>query len=79
MGQFEQLGERYTTTVGGVLTNRNKGFDDQVNLQRDRIEAFNTRLERRRGILERQFAAMESAIARLQTQSSSLGSIRQAG
>ncbi len=79
LGQFEQLADRYTTSVGGVLTNRNRGIDDQLKLQRDRVTAFTDRLNQRRGILERQFQAMESAIQKLQTQSSSLGSISRAG
>jgi flagellar hook-associated protein 2 len=79
MGQFEQLAERYTTTVNGVLTNRNRGLDDQMKLQRDRVTSFTNRLNQRRAILERQFQAMESAIQKLQTQSSSLSGISRAG
>jgi flagellar hook-associated protein 2 len=79
MGQFEQLAERYTTTVNGVLTNRNRGLDDQMKLQRDRVTSFTDRLNQRRAILERQFQAMESAIQKLQTQSSSLSGISRAG
>lgn len=79
MGQFEQLAERYTTTVNGVLTNRNRGLDSQIKLQRDRVVSFTDRLTQRRGIMERQFQAMESAIQKLQTQSSSLGNISRVG
>ncbi len=79
MGQFEQLAERYTTTVNGVLTNRNRGLDSQMKLQRDRVTSFTDRLNQRRAILERQFQAMESAIQKLQTQSSSLSGISRAG
>ncbi|CAG0955574.1 Flagellar hook-associated protein 2 [Phycisphaerales bacterium] len=75
MGQFEQLVDRYTDTVSGILTGRTKSVDDQIKIQRTRIDALTARLEQRRTILQRQFAAMESAIGKLQTQQAALGSI----
>lgn len=73
MGQLEQAAERYINSVNGVLTNRNKGYDSQIEIQNRRLTAMDVRLEGRRLILERQFAAMEKTIGRLQIQSSSLG------
>ena len=75
MGQFEQIIDRFVGSVSGTLTNRSKGIDNQIGIQNKRIEALTSRLDSRRGILERQFQAMESTIGKLQTQQSSLGSI----
>jgi flagellar hook-associated protein 2 len=75
MGQFEQAIDRYIGTVSGTLTSRSRGLDSQIAIQNRRIEALTSRLDTRRGILERQFQAMETTIGRLQTQQSSLGTI----
>ncbi|HLP83513.1 MAG TPA: flagellar filament capping protein FliD, partial [Phycisphaerales bacterium] len=75
MGQFEQTIDRYVGTVSGTLTSRSRGIDSQIAIQNRRIESLTARLDTRRGILERQFQAMETTIGRLQTQQSSLGSI----
>lgn len=75
MGQFEQAIDRYIGTVSGTLTSRTRGIDSQIAIQNRRIEALTSRLDTRRGILERQFQAMETTIGRLQTQQSSLGTI----
>lgn len=79
MGQFEEFVERYVDSVSGILTGRSKGLDDQIKLQQDRIAQMTAKLEQRRGILERQFQAMETAISKLQTQQSALGSISRIG
>lgn len=75
MGQFEQMLDRYLDATSGVLTGRTQGIDNQITLQRGRIESYNQRLAARRATLERQFLAMEKAIGQLQTQSTALGSI----
>jgi flagellar hook-associated protein 2 len=75
MTQLEQMADRYVNSVTGVLTSRNRGFDEQIAAQNSRIENFDTRLETRRLILERQFASMEKVIGKLQSQGASLGSI----
>jgi flagellar capping protein FliD len=75
MTQLEQLTERYVNAVSGVLTSKNRGYDEQIAVQNARITNFDTRLETRRLILERQFASMEKVIGKLQTQGASLGSI----
>lgn len=75
----EELAKGYVDSVSGVLATRSKGIDSQVDLQNKRIEAMTARLERRRTSLQRQFTTMESTIAKLQTQQSTLGSIQATG
>lgn len=78
-GLFEELGKKYLDSVDGVLTRKNKGFDAQISAQRSRITAMNARLDDRRLILERQFQAMENAIAQLQSQQGALGQLQTIG
>ncbi len=75
MGQFEELVNRFIDTTSGVLTGRTKGLDDQIALQRRRVEAFTSRLSQRQQVLQRQFLAMETAIGKLQTQQGALQSL----
>lgn len=72
---FRILGESLTSSVDGVLTRRDRALDAQITVQSKRIEAFDQALSRKRAKLERQFQAMEKAIASLKTQQNSLGSI----
>ncbi len=71
-GLLEELAKDYVDSIDGVLTVRKQSLDSQIELQEDRVDAFDIRLERRREILTRQFLAMEQTIALLQTQSQSL-------
>lgn len=73
--QVAQLAERLTSGVNGTLTRRGRTIDEQVRLSEGRIDSLDQRLAARRTILERQFLAMEQAIAQLQTQSSAIGRI----
>jgi flagellar hook-associated protein 2 len=68
-----------TNSIDGAFTRASSTFQGQIDRLNDRIEAFDARLERRRGVLERQFLAMEEALARLQNQQSSIGSIASIG
>lgn len=70
--QLENLAEGYVNSVTGVLTRRNQVVTDQITFQNKRIADFDIRLATRREILQRQFNAMEEAIARLQTQQSAI-------
>ncbi|MFZ4572768.1 MAG: flagellar filament capping protein FliD, partial [Phycisphaerales bacterium] len=79
VASMEELAKSYVDSVTGVLTTKSKGVDRQVELQNGRIEAMTARLDRRKATLQRQFLAMETTIARLQSQQSSLGSIQQSG
>ena len=77
--QIEEFANSYTSTLGGTLTLRNEALDSQIALQQDRIESFTDRLATREQILQREFIAMEQAIAQLQSQGSSLSQITSIG
>lgn len=79
LGVAEQIGQLLnglTNSVDGTLTTVNKNYDTRIRLQEDRISDFDKRLEVRRTILTKQFAAMESALASLQSQQSALSSFK---
>lgn len=76
---IENLADSYINSVTGTLTRRSQNVTDQITLQNSRIASFDARLATRRGILEHQFASMEEAIAKLQSQQSSLGQISMIG
>ncbi|MCA9278759.1 MAG: flagellar filament capping protein FliD [Phycisphaeraceae bacterium] len=78
-GLFEEMTVKYIDSIDGILTNKNKGYDTQIETQNSRIDSMNARLEIRRGILEAQFQAMESAIARLQGQQGALAQLGSLG
>lgn len=73
--KIEKLANDFTTTLGGLLTRRTQTIESQITLQQDRIEGIDAQLARKRQSLERQFQAMEQAIATLQGQSSALSSL----
>ncbi|MFG0284065.1 MAG: flagellar filament capping protein FliD [Phycisphaerales bacterium JB039] len=79
VAQLEEFAKSYINSIDGVLTVRNRTLDTQIELQEQRIQAFNVRLETRRLILQRQFVALERAIGQLQSQQASLGSIARVG
>jgi flagellar hook-associated protein 2 len=70
--QFEELADNYLDSVDGILTNKEKTYLDQIELQEKRIEQFNLQLDAKRIRLERQFLAMEEALASLSSQQSAL-------
>lgn len=74
-----RLADSFTNSVDGLLTRRKNTIDDQIRQQNDRIEQIDLRLGRKREQLERQFLAMERAIASLQSQQASLGSLSLGG
>ena len=76
---FEQFADAYTDSLTGVLTGRDSAFEDQIALQESRIEFIDARLDRKREVLQRQFLAMEQAIASFQTQGSALTQIQSLG
>ena len=75
VGQLEELARRYIDSVNGVLTLRTRSLDDQIALQNRRIEQFDIQLRAQRVKLERQFLAMEQAIASLQGMQGIIASI----
>jgi len=76
---IENLSDSYISSVNGLLTRRGDTITGQIEQQNQRIAAIDARLLNRRGVLERQFLAMEQAIGRLQGQQNSLGQITQIG
>lgn len=74
-----RLADSFTNSVDGLLTRRKNTIDDQIRQQNERIEQIDLRLGRKREQLERQFLAMERAIASLQSQQASLGSLSLGG
>lgn len=76
---FEQFADVYTDSISGILSGRDSAFDDQIALQESRIVFIDARLDRKREILQRQFLAMEQAIAGFQTQGSALSQISAIG
>lgn len=77
--QLEELIDDYTSTINGTLQNRSNAIDNQIELQRARIDSLQQTLDAKRSILERQFLAMEQAIAQFQTQGSALSQIQLIG
>lgn len=77
--QIEQFIDVYVNSINGVLTRKNESITDQIELQKKDIERINATLEIKRAKLTQQFAAMEQAIAQLQSQQSSLSSIQLIG
>ena len=75
MGQIEELVDRYVDGTDGVLTSQTRGIDTQIALQNSRIVAMDLRLENKRTVLQRQFLAMEKALAQMQSQQSSINQI----
>ena len=67
--------ERLTNSIDGTVTLADKVFEDQIELTEKRIERFDERLDAKRLRLERQFMAMERALALLQGQSNALLSL----
>ena len=72
---FDQLLKKLTNSVDGVTTIADRGLQTQLDALKERIDRFDTRLEARRLRYEKQFAAMENAMAKLQVQQSSLSSL----
>ncbi len=75
LGVGEQLVamlEGLTNSIDGTLKLVNENYDRLITVQVKRLEAFDVQLANRRIQLERQFAAMESALASLQGQQAAL-------
>jgi flagellar hook-associated protein 2 len=72
---FDQMLKKLTNTVDGVTTAADRSFQEQIDGLKERLERFDQRLLAKRARYEAQFAAMESTLAKLQVQQSSLGSL----
>jgi flagellar hook-associated protein 2 len=73
--QIAQLADRYLSPTTGLLTRKRESLDNQIQFQVTRIGDLDARLERRREALVRQFAGLESTLAQLQRQQSSLAGL----
>lgn len=72
---FDQLLDGLTNSIDGTMTLADQVFQDQIDLTKSRIDAFDVRLEARRARLERQFVAMETALAQLHGMNNALLSL----
>jgi len=73
--RVDALIEQFTGTKGGILLSRTVRINDQLEQNTTRINSMNIRLDRQRNRLLTQFYAMESAIAKVQSNQKYLGSI----
>ena len=67
--------ERLTDTTSGDFQRRNDTLNDQVEANNQRIKRMDGLLAAKRERLEKQFAAMETALAKMQDQSSALAGL----
>lgn len=72
---FDQLLQRLTNTIDGTTVLADRGFQRQIDGLKQRIEGVDARLESKRSRYEQQFAAMERAIARSQSQQSAIAGL----
>jgi flagellar hook-associated protein 2 len=72
---FDNLLDDLTNSVDGTVTLADDAFERQIGLLEDRIETMDERLAVRREQLQRQFTAMELALAQLQGQAGALSSL----
>jgi flagellar capping protein FliD len=66
-------------SVDGILTQRGKTLDSKIELQQKQISRIDEQLARKRASLEKQFTAMEQALAQLSSQQSALQSLSTLG
>jgi flagellar hook-associated protein 2 len=71
-GQLDSLLKRVTSTVDGTLTLRNKALQDQIDQYTQREADLQVRIDAKQQQLYNKFYAMETALAGLQSQQSSL-------
>ena len=74
---FDQLVDKLTNSVDGTVTYADKRFQSLIDSANDRIERIDERLLAKQDRLQREFIAMETALAQLQSQQGSLGLIGQ--
>jgi flagellar hook-associated protein 2 len=69
---FDRLLENLTDPTTGTVTLADERFQTQIDSQNDRITQIDQRLEAKREKLQREFLAMETALAQLQGQQGAL-------
>ncbi|MEE8458929.1 MAG: flagellar filament capping protein FliD [Phycisphaerales bacterium] len=72
---FDQLLDGLTNSIDGTVTIADQSLQSKIDLTNSRIEDFDERLDAKRLVLERQFTAMEVALAGLQAQQNGLLSL----
>lgn len=78
LGVLERLGQladRYLATAGGLLTARSNNVGDLIDATNTRIAGFDQRLADKRDKFQAQFAALETSLAKIRSQQSSLSSL----
>ncbi|MCH8007191.1 MAG: flagellar filament capping protein FliD, partial [Planctomycetes bacterium] len=72
---FDQLLDNLTNSIDGTLTIADESLQDKIDLTTKRIEEFDERIQIQRERMQREFTAMETALALLQNQSNALLSL----
>jgi len=72
---FDQLLDGLTNSIDGTVTIADQSLQSKIDLTNSRIEDFDERLDAKRLVMERQFTAMEVALAGLQAQQNGLLSL----
>lgn len=72
---FQQTINTLINPVDGLISNQSKTLDGKITQFQTRIDDLNDMLDQKRSRLERQFTNLESVLAKLRTQQSSLSSI----
>ena len=67
MDRLSALADRIAGASGGLLISRSETLSSQVDFNNQRVEVFNSRLDRERERLLKQFYSTEEAIAKLQS------------
>jgi flagellar capping protein FliD len=75
----ERVLDSYVQVATGSITRRESSLHDRSDSLGARASNMEARLEQRRAALMRKFVAMESSIARLQTQAKSLSGLNKFG
>ncbi|MGC4031862.1 MAG: flagellar filament capping protein FliD [Tepidisphaeraceae bacterium] len=73
--QFQQKINDLINPVDGLIPTESKTIDDQITTYQTRISDLNDMLDQKRTRLENQFNNLETVLAKLKTQQSSLSSI----
>ncbi len=74
---FEEILDELTRDFDGVIAGKDALFSDQQEILNDQIDRLSALLELKRARYEKEFAALESAIAAMQAQQANLGTLFQ--
>lgn len=65
---FKNLVETYTSTTKGIISTKNKSYERMVKDINEQIETFNERIDKKRARYIQQFAALDEAMMRAESQ-----------